>query len=90
MLQPPVKGDERYPSVVSIPIQVTISPVGSDLQDAADVTITVLGGTATGMHGCIQKAINLHKQLHCFSYCSVGPCINVRSRSSKYEGRVLH
>ena len=48
MLQPPVKGDERYPGVVNVPIQVTISPVHAVLQAQIDVTVMVLGGTATG------------------------------------------
>lgn len=72
MLQPPVKGDERYPGVVSIPIQVTISPVGSDFQDAVDVTVTVLGGTATGM-AAYKKPLTYTSSFTCFSYCSVGP-----------------
>ena len=48
LLQPPVTGDERYPGEVIIPIQVIISPVTASLQDQIDITITELGGTATG------------------------------------------
>ena len=51
MLEPPTKGDERRPGVmnpVNVPIQVTISPVGAVLQEDIVVTVTVVGGTATG------------------------------------------
>lgn len=49
ILQPPVKGDERNPGVVYIPIQVFIHPIGAVLVDAIDIMITILGGTATGI-----------------------------------------
>ena len=50
MLEPPTKGDERRPgpmNPVNVPIQVTISPVGTVLQENIVVTVTVDGGTAT-------------------------------------------
>ena len=48
MLEPPTKGDERRPGVVNVPIQVTISPLGAVLQENISLTVTVIGGNATG------------------------------------------
>jgi len=49
MLQPPAKGDERSPGVVNVPIQITISPIHAVLQNRIDVSVRVVGGTATGI-----------------------------------------
>ena len=48
MLEPLTKGDERRPGVVNVPIQVTISPVSAVLKKDINVTVTVVGGTASG------------------------------------------
>ena len=48
MLEPLTKGDERHPGVVNVPIQITISPVSAVLKEDIDVTVTVVGGTASG------------------------------------------
>ena len=48
MLELPNNGDERSPGNVTIPIQVTISPTDAVLQEDIVVTVTAVGGTATG------------------------------------------
>ena len=48
ILSPPNQGDERHPGVINVPIQVTLVPVTSVLQNDVAVFVSVLGGTATG------------------------------------------
>ena len=52
MLPPPTPGDERRPEpqVVTIPIQVTLSPINAVLLNNIPVEISVLGGTAGKLH----------------------------------------
>ena len=45
----PVQGDERNPGVLNIPIQITLSPNIAILRDDIVASVSVLGGTATGM-----------------------------------------
>ena len=48
ILSPPNQADERHPGIINVPIQVTLAPVTSVLQDDIAVFVSVLGGTATG------------------------------------------
>lgn len=54
MLEPPSGGDERSPGEVFVPIQISIFPIHAVLQEDINVTVTVVGGTATGKQKCIQ------------------------------------
>ena len=48
MLEPLTKGDERRPGEVFVPIQISIYPIHAVLQEAIRITVTAVGGTATG------------------------------------------
>ena len=48
MLEPLTKGDERRPGDVFVPIQISIYPIHAVLQEDISVTVTAVGGTATG------------------------------------------
>ena len=48
ILPPPNQADERQPGVINVPIQVTLDPVTSVLQNDVAVFVSVVGGTATG------------------------------------------
>ena len=63
MLEPPTKGDERRPGVVNVPIQVTISPVGTVLKEDINVTVTVVGGTASGKKCAIQRFVTKNEYI---------------------------
>ena len=60
MLEPLTKGDERHPGVVNVPIQITISPVSAVLKEDIDVTVTVVGGTASGKKCALRTTILSH------------------------------
>lgn len=48
MLPPMDQADERYPGVINVPIQISLDPVTTVLQNEVDVFVSVVGGTATG------------------------------------------
>lgn len=48
MLPPTDQADERYPGVINVPIQISLDPVTTVLQNEVDVFVSVVGGTATG------------------------------------------
>ena len=48
MLEPTDQADERYPGVINVPIQITLDPVTTILQNDIDVFISIAGGNATG------------------------------------------
>ena len=52
MLEPPCDGDERTPGEVFVPIQISISPIHAVLREDINVTVTAVGGTATGKQMC--------------------------------------
>jgi len=48
VLPPTDQADERYPGVINVPVQITLDPVTTVLQNDVGVFVTIVGGTATG------------------------------------------
>ena len=57
MLQPFDQADEAHANdttglqVVNLPIELSLNPVNAVLQNDTEIIVSVVGGTATGMHG---------------------------------------